>query len=176
MYFEAEIKRRKYKIEVNETKTHWKVSLQPEGEAVENFEISKQDYTKFDDAISFIFEGRSYMLDKVSANDGYTIFTVNSYRKIVIHNDESLLHAAIRGGGHLSGHANSLQAGMPGKVVKIFVSNGQRITKGTPILIMEAMKMENEMRAAEDCVIKEIKAKEGDSVESGATLVVFETN
>jgi biotin carboxyl carrier protein len=175
MYFEAEIKRKKYKVEVKETKTHWLVNLQSDRDEPEKFEISKTDYTKFDDAISFLFGGKSYMLDLVSTKDGYTIFTGNSYRAVTIHNDESILHESLKGGGTLSSSDN-LMAGMPGKIVKIFVRPGQRVTTGSPILIMEAMKMENEMRAAHDCVIKEITVTEGSSVDTGATLVTFETN
>jgi biotin carboxyl carrier protein len=173
MYFEAEIKRKKYKVEVDETKTHWLVKLQKTDEPAENFEISKTDYTKFDDAISFLFTGKSYMLDLVPAKAGYTIFTGNSYRTVTISNDESLLHESLKGGGQLSSSEN-LIAGMPGKIVKIFVKKGDTVAAGSPILIMEAMKMENEMRASHSCVVKEIVVVEGASVDSGATLVTFE--
>jgi biotin carboxyl carrier protein len=176
MYFEAEVKRRKYKIEVSESKTHWIVKLHETGAAKpEIFEISKTEYIKFDDAISFLFEGKSYMLDALTTKDGYTIFTGNSYRNVTIHNDESLLHESLKG-GQTFGDSNQLAAGMPGKIAKIFVKPGQRVASGKPILIMEAMKMENEMRAHNDCVIKEIKVSEGASVDTGAVLVTFETN
>lgn len=177
MYFEAEVKRRKYKIEVNESKTHWNVKLQEMGidTKVEVFELSKSDYMKFDDTISFLFGGKSYMLDTISNSEGYTIFTGNSYRNVTIHNDESLLHQSLKGTGTFS-DANQLTAGMPGKISKIFVKPGQRVSSGKPILIMEAMKMENEMRAHNDCVIKDVKVNEGASVETGAVLVTFETN
>ncbi|MBK9293751.1 MAG: acetyl-CoA carboxylase biotin carboxyl carrier protein subunit [Oligoflexia bacterium] len=173
MYFEAEVKKKKYKIEVDETKTHWLVKLQALGEAPENFQISKVDYTKFDDAISFLFDGKSYMMDVVPSKDGYVIFTGNSYRNVIIHNDESLLHESLKGGANLAS-SDKLVAGMPGKISKIFVTPGQEVSANTPLLIMEAMKMENEMRSAFDCIIKDIHVKEGASVESGALLVTFE--
>jgi glutaconyl-CoA/methylmalonyl-CoA decarboxylase subunit gamma len=62
---------------------------------------------------------------------------------------------------------------MPGKIVKIFVKPGDELKEGDPILIMEAMKMENEMRAASPVKIKEILVKEGENVETGATLVTY---
>jgi len=175
MYFEAEVKRKKYKIEVDETKTHWRVVLQQEGEKPEAFEIPKSEYSKFDDAISFIFSGKSYMLDVVPSDTGYTIFRLSSYRNITIHNDESLLHEQLRGTGNL-GRSDQLAAGMPGKIVKIMVKPGQRVAAGGAILVMEAMKMENEIRAAHDCVVKEILVTEGTSVDTGAVLVSFEAN
>ena len=175
MYFEAEIKRKKYKVEVDESKTHWLVKLEQVDEAPENFKISKTDYTKFDDAISFLFSGRSYMLDLVPDKEGYTIFTGNSYRSITISNDESLLHESLKGSGAM-GSSDQLVAGMPGKIVKIFVKKGEAVPPGHPILIMEAMKMENEMRASHQCVIKDVIVSEGASVDTGATLVTFEAN
>jgi biotin carboxyl carrier protein len=48
------------------------------------------------------------------------------------------------------------------------------VKSGKPLLIMEAMKMENEMRASVDVKIKEVCVKQGDSVESGAVLITFE--
>ncbi len=175
MYFEAEIKRKKYKVEVDETKTHWQVKLQQVDEEPESFLISKADYTKFDDAISFLFSGRSYMLDLVPDKEGYTIFTGNSYRSIAISNDESLLHESLKGGGAL-GSSDQLVAGMPGKIVKIMVKKGDTVPVGSPILIMEAMKMENEMRASHTCIVKDIAVSEGASVDTGATLVTFEAD
>ncbi|MDZ4677228.1 MAG: biotin/lipoyl-containing protein [Oligoflexia bacterium] len=175
MYFEAEIKRKKYKVEVKETKTHWQVNVQQVGEQPELIEISKVDYTKFDDAISFLFGGKSYMLDLVPTKEGCTIFTGNSYRNVTIHNDESLLHESLKGSGGM-GSSDQLAAGMPGKIAKIFVKTGQRLVAGAPILIMEAMKMENEMRASHDCVVKNVHIAEGASVDTGAVLVSFETN
>ncbi len=64
---------------------------------------------------------------------------------------------------------------MPGKIIEIFVKDGDEVKAGKPLLIMEAMKMENEMRAAGDVKIKKIKVKQGDSVETGAVLIEFES-
>jgi biotin carboxyl carrier protein len=63
---------------------------------------------------------------------------------------------------------------MPGKIIEIFVKEGDVVKANKPLLIMEAMKMENEMRATRDVKIKEIKVKQGDSIESGAVLIKFE--
>jgi hypothetical protein len=60
MYFEAELRDKKYKIEVFETSSNWKISLQQEDQAKEIFTISKIHYQRMDDAISFIFKNSSY--------------------------------------------------------------------------------------------------------------------
>lgn len=64
---------------------------------------------------------------------------------------------------------------MPGKIVKILVKEGEVVPSDTPILIMEAMKMENEMRSPREVKIKSIEVKEGDNVDSGTVLIRYES-
>lgn len=173
MYFEAEIKGRKYKVDVIETKATWKVSLQPEGKNWNHYEISKSDFQTAEEYISFLFEGQSLLIDVIGQDTEYTVFTRNSFRTVKIFNDEMLLHRSLKKGGGLGG-GQDLRSGMPGKIIEIFVKTGDIVKEGKSLLIMEAMKMENEMRAASDVKIKEICVKQGDSVESGAILIKFE--
>jgi biotin carboxyl carrier protein len=69
---------------------------------------------------------------------------------------------------------NDLKAPMPGKVLSVNVSAGAKIKKGDPVLILEAMKMENVLKAAGDATVKEIKVKQGDAVEKNQVLVIME--
>ena len=62
-------------------------------------------------------------------------------------------------------------APMPGKIVKVLVVEGQQVTRDQGLLVMEAMKMQNEMRAPRDGRIERIYGKEGAGVESGARLL-----
>lgn len=173
MYFESELNGKKFKIDVNETKSMWKISLQEEGKEWEFFEISKTDFKKAEAYFSFIFKGSSYLIDVIGGDTDYTVFTRGSYRSVKIFNDEMILHRSLKNPGGM-GQDRELKAGMPGKIIEIFVKPGDKLKYNKPILIMEAMKMENEMRAAADCVVKEICVKQGDSVESGAVLIRFE--
>jgi biotin carboxyl carrier protein len=173
MYFEAELRGKKYKVDVSENRHSWRVSLQAEGEDWAHHEVSKNDYKKAEEYISFLFHGKSYLIDVVGSSTEYTVFTRNSFRSIKIFNDEMLLHESLKKGGGFGGDAE-LKSGMPGKIIEIFVKVGDVVKANKPLLIMEAMKMENEMRAARDVKIKEIMVKQGDSVESGALLIKFE--
>lgn len=173
MYFEAELKGRKYKVDVVEGRHSWKVSLQGEGQAWRHFDISKNDYKQAEEYISFLFEGQSYLIDVIGRDTDYTVFTRNSFRNIKIFNDEMLLHASLKKGGGIGGGAE-LRSGMPGKVIEIFVKAGDIVKENKPLLIMEAMKMENEMRSTREVKIKEICVKQGVSVEAGAILIKFE--
>jgi biotin carboxyl carrier protein len=69
---------------------------------------------------------------------------------------------------------NDIKAPMPGMVLKVLVTPGQAIKKGDPVLILEAMKMENVFKAAADAVVKEIKVTERTAVEKGEVLIVLE--
>lgn len=172
MYFEAELRGIKYKINVNETPANWKVTLQADGQRPELHVISKADYKELDGAISFLFEGDSYMVDVVGNGISYTVYTRGSYRDIPIYNDEMLLHEQLKGSDNLSG-PNQISAGMPGKIVKILVEEGQKLEQDQPVLIMEAMKMENEIRSPRELTVDKIKVSEGDNVETGTLMVTF---
>lgn len=173
MYFEAELKDKKFKVDVNETPSCWKVSLQEEGKDWIHYNVSKNDFKKAEQYISFLFQGRSYLIDVLAQDTEYTVFTRNSFRQIKVFNDEMLLHESLKKGGGFGGDLE-LKAGMPGKIIEIFVKEGEIVKANKPLLIMEAMKMENEMRSSRDVKIKEIIIKQGDSVESGAVLIKFE--
>jgi len=67
-----------------------------------------------------------------------------------------------------------LKAPMPGLILQIAVEEGQQIGKGDKLLILEAMKMENVIKAASDGIILKIKVEIGDTVELGLVLITFE--
>jgi biotin carboxyl carrier protein len=77
------------------------------------------------------------------------------------------------GGGSGSG-PQRLAAPMPGKVVRVLVSAGDRVAARQPLVVVEAMKMENELRAGRDGTVAEIHVREGMSVDAGALLVVIQ--
>ena len=72
--------------------------------------------------------------------------------------------------------AGGFVARMPGKVIELRVSVGDRVQAGDTVLVLEAMKMENPVRAAEDGVVTEVRVAEGDQVEAGTVLIVVEND
>lgn len=65
-------------------------------------------------------------------------------------------------------------APMPGKIVRILAAVGQQVQTGQGVVVVEAMKMENELRAPRGGIVKEVSVREGASVEAGALLAVVE--
>lgn len=79
------------------------------------------------------------------------------------------------GGRAAHRHAQGgLEAPMPGKVIKVSVEPGQEVAKGAEILVIEAMKMENAVRAPRDGRVKSVAAQVGDMVSPGVVLVELE--
>lgn len=70
--------------------------------------------------------------------------------------------------------AGGFVARMPGKVIDLRVQAGDRVEAGQTLVVLEAMKMEHPMSAAEDGVVTEVRVELGDQVESGTLLLVFE--
>jgi len=71
-------------------------------------------------------------------------------------------------------HDHSMSAPMPGVVLKIFVQPGDVVTRGMPVLILEAMKMEHTIVAPEDGTVKAVHCAVGDLVQPGADLVLLQ--
>jgi acetyl/propionyl-CoA carboxylase alpha subunit len=67
-----------------------------------------------------------------------------------------------------------LIAPMPGLIVRVAVRVGDRVSAGQGLIVMEAMKMENELRAATEAVVRAVHATPGAAVEKGTTLVEFD--
>ncbi|MBQ6498669.1 MAG: biotin/lipoyl-binding protein, partial [Ruminococcus sp.] len=59
---------------------------------------------------------------------------------------------------------------MPGTIVQLMAAQGDKVSKGQPILVLEAMKMENEITAAKDGVLSELRVAEGQTVAGGEIL------
>jgi biotin carboxyl carrier protein len=76
--------------------------------------------------------------------------------------------------GGLSGSApNRIVAPMPGKVVRVLVRAGDSVHARQPVVVIEAMKMENELRAGRDGTVSDVPARAGQSVDAGALLALI---
>jgi len=71
-------------------------------------------------------------------------------------------------------HHTEVKAPMPGLLVKIKKKLGDKVELGEPILVLEAMKMENDLRSPSSGIVKEINFQEGQSVEKGSTILIIE--
>lgn len=68
---------------------------------------------------------------------------------------------------------SELKAPMPGLVLKVLAAEGDNVSKGDNLFVLEAMKMENIIKAPADVTVKSVKTKPGDKVEKGQVLIQF---
>jgi biotin carboxyl carrier protein len=83
----------------------------------------------------------------------------------------------LRGSNSASANADGtaeIKTAMPGKLVRVLVKTGAEIKQGEGVLIVEAMKMQNEMKSPKDGIVKEIRFAEGETVNAGDVLAIIE--
>jgi biotin carboxyl carrier protein len=87
--------------------------------------------------------------------------------------DPKRLRGAAAAGGEHGGRAQ-IKAPMPGKVVRVLVEAGQTVEAGQPVVVVEAMKMQNELKSPKSGTVAELRAAPGATVNAGDVLVIVE--
>lgn len=165
MKYIATIKDHQFTIEIIDEK-----HVLLNGEPVEVDFEAVQDQPVF----SLITEGRSYEA-YVNENDALweVLLLGDLYNIQVVDEREQRLRNAA--GGEVAERGEfHLKAPMPGLVVAIPVTEGQEVAKGDVLIILESMKMQNELRSGKDGVVTRIRVSVGDSVEQKTTMLSVE--
>ncbi len=114
-------------------------------------------------------------IKKVNREDKTVIAAVNGkYCEIKITDKMDALLKNLGLENALAKKINELKAPMPGLVLEVLAKVGDVVKKGTPLLVLEAMKMENSIKAIGDGVVKEIKVSPKDAVDKNQVLITFE--
>ena len=122
---------------------------------------------------------RRYDLEVREIESGvYLFFLGDRVREIRVDNrikiiDPKRLRSGQNSGGHDHGVAE-IVAPMPGKVVRVQVEAGAKVEKGVGVVVVEAMKMQNEMKSPRSGVVVAVNVKAGDTVNAGDVLAVLE--
>jgi acetyl/propionyl-CoA carboxylase alpha subunit len=123
-----------------------------------------------------LHEGRSYKAEVVSADFATKniVLKINGQRVELNAKDRfDLLLERLGMSNAAAAKVNELKAPMPGLIVDIRVEPGQAVHKGDPLLVLEAMKMENILKAPADGTVGSIKVNLRDNVQKGQVLVQF---
>lgn len=110
---------------------------------------------------------RRWSLQLLRDGDQLYLFGADGQHRFTLHDPVGESDHAVADGG-------SLLAPMPGKIVATLVAAGTEVKRGTPLVVLEAMKMEHTLQAPADGTVKGYRAKAGDQVGDGAVLVDFE--
>jgi glutaconyl-CoA/methylmalonyl-CoA decarboxylase subunit gamma len=131
----------------------------------------------------FTISGNKYGVEIVNFEDNIAKIEVNGTPyKVEVHKDvpttktPTLVRKPIpkNGGGKIEKKADSsylVKAPLPGTIVAIVVKEGDQISKGQKLLVMEAMKMENDINSEKEGIVKSIMKTAGDSVLQGDVLL-----
>lgn len=106
------------------------------------------------------------------AGEPYAVNAGNQNYEIKIYDPKRLRGSDA--GGDQAGGASEIKTQMPGKLARVLVEIGAEIKKGEGVLIVEAMKMQNEMKSPKDGTVKEICFSEGATVNAGDVLAIVE--
>jgi biotin carboxyl carrier protein len=115
-------------------------------------------------------DGRQFLIASHRDQSRYEISFGDRTVQLEVHDPLAL--RGRRGDEDLAGSGN-VTAMMPGRVVKVMVGDGDEVRKGTPLLILEAMKMQNEIQSPRDGTVSKVHVADGQTVESGASLVTI---
>jgi len=120
---------------------------------------------------SLILDGKSYESYVYETEEGWQVLTRGRQYNLTIEDErEKRLRAAAGGGVAESGEFH-LKAPMPGLVVAIPVNEGDKVEKGQVILILESMKMQNELKSPKAGTVGRIRVKQGEKVEQRQALL-----
>jgi len=162
--FEAEVAGQTVAVEVSGEAGRYRVVVGDEAILVDGRAVGE--------GIWSLLIGSGSHLATVSEEDGVTLVDVDGERHRIRLEEETRYIIRTRGGKAGAG-GQVLKAPMPGKVVVVEVSVGQVVAPGDGLIVLEAMKMENEFRAAVAGTVKEIRVAAGQAVNPGDTLVVI---
>ena len=165
-----------YKAKVNEKEFNIEIDTNKEGTI--NGEPFKLDMLELEkERFHIIRNNKSYNAEVISFDADEKTFKIkvngNQYQ-VAMKDKFDLLLQSMGMDSLNSKKVNELKAPMPGLVLDIRVNVGDQIKKGEPLIVLEAMKMENVLKAVADVTIKKIGVEKGQAVEKNQLLLQFE--
>lgn len=122
--------------------------------------------------LSILVNGKSYEVRQESIASETNIVVGGERFGAVVRDPRSLRSRRSSGAGEEG--IKKITAPMPGKVIRIIAPAGTQVEAGQGVLVIEAMKMQNEMKSPKKGTVKKIKAAEGEAVEAGQVLAEIE--
>jgi biotin carboxyl carrier protein len=121
---------------------------------------------------SMLIDGASHVAE-IAPAEGGTLVHVDGHAYVV--EVEEFAHHLIRtrGGSASGGGGQAIKAPLPGKVTHVAVAVGDRVERGATVVVIEAMKMENEFKAAVAGTVADVRVQPGQAVNAGDVLIVI---
>lgn len=164
MKYYARISDNEYEVEIDEGKVY----IDGEEVAIDLEQIAEPEL------YSMLFGGRSYELLIEADRFDYAVTLRGEQFQVQVEDERSRKLNAGRRTAKLPDGELAVKAPIPGLVVKVLTDVEEEVEEGQPLIILEAMKMENELRSPKAGIVKKVDAVAGQRVEQNAILIVLE--
>lgn len=164
MLFDATVDGRTIRVEVRAQDGRYQVTLDGRPLEVDHQETGAH-------FVSLLIGGKSYEAGLEKRPEGYNVVLAEDVLTVELRGASQAVLASAR---KPEGGPARILAPMPGRLVRVLVQPGQQVEAGQGLLVMEAMKMENELRSPRAGRVAELPVREGQAVETAALLVVVE--
>ena len=167
MIYKVKVDEKDYKLEIVDGPRKLEVKIDGRVIKVDNYNVSAGRIT------TLLKDNCPYEFEISKDDSAYDCWFSSRMSRCEVVSEKQARYAKLMGNGAGSGKVQLLKAPMPGLVVKVEVEPGQQVKKGDGLVIVEAMKMENELKASYSGIIKEIKVEAGQTVEKNQALIEF---
>lgn len=164
MNCEVRIGRRNRTVKITSTSSRLEFSLDGQGVPADVVEVEPNVF-------SVLFSGEAFEVRVHKSPQGVRIYVDGREYGAELNDPRQWRRNA--GGASSTAGRQSVFAPMPGKVVRVLVQPGARVTLGQGLLVVEAMKMQNEIKSPKEGTVDRINAEEGKAVNAGEVLAVI---
>lgn len=128
-----------------------------------------------ENSYQLVLNGKVHIIKTVNSDNGHVVLQIGgrTYEANAKSSLEKLLDSMGLKAG-VSKQVKELKAPMPGLVLKVLSEPGTEVKKDDPLLILEAMKMENTLKSPSDGIVSKIAVQQGDKIEKNQILIIFE--
>jgi len=165
MLYQVGINGRNYRLELVQEQGSWQCRLDGRSLAIDAVLAGA-------DRLSLLIDGKSYEIKRERTPGGTYVWVGNAGYAVEVSDPRSLL--ARKGKAGEESGPRKLVASMPGKIVRVLVAENAEVDAGQGIVVVEAMKMQNEIKSPKKGAVKKLMAREGANVNAGDVLAIVE--
>lgn len=158
----------KYTTIVNDIQ--FEVEILKDGKVMVNGNAHEVDFVSLQESLySIIQDSKSYEIAIEAERGNYEVLLGGRLYEAMVLDQRALLMAQRKGG--LTAGTGEVNSPMPGLIVEVMVNVGDEVEQGQTVVILESMKMQNELKAPRDGTVQTINCEAGQSVEKGNLLI-----
>jgi len=165
MTYEVAIDGKQYRLELERESGRWLCRL-------DGREIQMDAVLARSDVLSVLIDGKAYEIKRERTATDMHLWVGSARYEAVLRDPRSL--RSRKGSAADDKGPKKLVAPMPGRIVRVLVAEKNEVEAGQGILVVEAMKMQNELKSPKKGVVQKIAVKDGDNVNPGEVLAIVE--